>query len=197
MDFTSFDAFVESALLFLQQYGFILVIIFAILHPIIEGPLALFNLGLGIAIIGIPLAYMLIFISNLIGVVILYILLQKVDKFSNYYLHKKKVSKSVLEWLQSTKKWKHIFVIGIPLIPTYPIKIGYMLSEPKFKDMFITLAASYVFLFLGNTFIYFGAISFLDSGLSRVISVVVLVLLVLFVYFGNTFMSKLKLAKGE
>ncbi len=197
MDILSLETFVESTLIALGQYGFILVIIFALIHPIFEGPFALFNLGLGIYIMGAIPAYIIIFTANVIGCVFLYLLVKKVDRFSNYYLHKKKVSGNVITWLKETKKWKHIFVLGVPVIPTYPVKIGYLLSEPSFKETMKTLVGMYIFLFFANTLIFYGILNFLETGLARILSVVLLVILVLFVYFGKSIFSKIGLVKGE
>jgi hypothetical protein len=197
MDFSSFEAFVDSALILLDTYGFILVILFAIMHPIFEGPLARFNLSLGIVLMGITGAYITIFVFNMIGCVILYILVKKVDFFSNYYLHRKKVSNEILVWLKEAPKWKHIFVLGVPIIPTYPVKIGYYLGEPSFKDIMKTMLGAYVFLFIGNTLIYFGFMNFLESGTSRTIAIILLLILVVFVYFGNSIFSKITSFKKE
>lgn len=197
MDFSSFEAFTSCALIVLEQYGFILVLIFAFIHPIIEGPLALFTLTLGIALMGAVPAYISIFICNILGFILLYYMVQKGDKFSNYYLHRKKVSSDILTWLKETKKWKHIFVLGVPIIPTYPVKIGYLLSEPRFKDAIKTMVGSYLFLFFGNTLIYYGFLNIFESGASRIISVILLVLLVVYVYFGNDVFQKIKRTKRE
>ena len=197
MDLLSIESFVESALLVLNQYGFIIVILFAFIHPIIEGPLSLFTLSLGIALMGVVTSYIVIFSFNMIGCLVLFILVKKVDRFSNYYLHNKKVSGNVLIWLKNTKKWKHIFVLGVPVIPTYPVKIGYLLSEPDSKDAMKTLIGAYIFLFLGNTLIYFGILNFLESGISRIISVFMLLVLVVFVYFGKSIFNKIGLVKEE
>lgn len=192
MDLSSFEAFVDSTIILLDNYAFILIIIFAFIHPLFEGPLSLFTLSIGIILLGPVIAFPLIFAFNILGSMFLFFLLKKVDRFSNYYLHRKKVSNSILEWLQHTKKWKHVFVLGVPLIPTYPVKIGYLISEPKFKDGMITMIFSYLFLFFGNTLIYYGVLTFLESGISRMISIVILLVLVIFVYFGKDIFNKIE-----
>lgn len=197
MTILSFESVVEQMLLFLNDYGFILIILFAIIHPIFEGPFALFTLSLGIALLGITTAYILVFTFNMIGCLLLIFLVKKVDKFSNYYLHRHKVSNDVLVWLKETKKWKHIFVLGVPVIPTYPVKIGYLLGEPSTKDSMMTLLGAYIFLYVGNTLIYFGFLNIVQTGIMRIISVLLLLLLVLFVYFGKSLFSKISITKKE
>jgi uncharacterized membrane protein YdjX (TVP38/TMEM64 family) len=175
----------------LQHWGFVLVIVFAIMHPLFENPLALFNLTLGIAILGIPLAYGLIFVSNVIGIMILWLLANKANKKTDYFLLKKQVSKKALDWIKETPLWKHIIVIGVPMIPTYPIKVAVPLSGVTFKEYMVTLVGAYVFLFLGNTLLYFGVFGVFLEGIHPIVSFVLLLTLVLYIYFGN------KLFKGK
>ena len=186
----SLELFVENALVFLQGWGFIIVIVFGIAHPIFENPLALFNLTLAITLLGIPLGYLVVFVSNLIGIVILYVLATKFNEKSNDFLFKKKVSKSALDWIRNTPLWKHIVVIGVPMIPTYPIKLAVPLSKVGFKKYMITLVGAYLFLFFGNSLIYFGVAGLISSIIPNYVSIILLVLLVLYIYFGKYLFQK-------
>jgi len=181
----SFELFIENTLLFLQGWGFIIVIIFGIIHPLIEGPFALFNLSLAIALLGIPLGYAVVFASNVIGILILYLIAKKFNKSTNDYLFHKKVSKSTLDWVKNTPTWKHVVVIGVPAIPTYPIKIAVSLSKTSFKRYMITLVGSYIFLFFGNTLIYFGVAGLITNVIPNYVSFILLLVLVLYIYFGK------------
>lgn len=186
----SFELFVENALLFLQGWGFIIIIIFGIVHPILENPLALFNLSLAIAILGIPLGYTVVFVSNLIGIIILYILATKFNEKSNDFLFRKRVSKSALDWIRDTPTWKHIVVIGVPMIPTYPIKVAVPLSKVTFKKYMITLVGAYLFLFFGNSLIYFGIVGLITDVIPSYVSFILLLVLVLYIYFGKYLFNK-------
>ena len=186
----SLELFVENALVFLQGWGFIIVIVFGIAHPIFENPLSLFNLTLAITLLGLPLGYIVVFVSNLIGIIILYVLATKFNEKSNDFLFKKKVSKSALDWIRSTPLWKHIVVIGVPMIPTYPIKLAVPLSKVGFKKYMITLVGAYLFLFFGNSLIYFGIAGLISSIIPNYVSIILLVLLVLYIYFGKYLFQK-------
>ncbi|MCF6184000.1 MAG: hypothetical protein L3J56_05135, partial [Bacteroidales bacterium] len=61
------SAVVDDIVLFLGDYGFIIVIVFGITHPIFENPLSLFNLALAITLLGIGLGYIVVFLSNVVG----------------------------------------------------------------------------------------------------------------------------------
>ena len=193
----SLEVFVENALTYLNDWGFIIVIVFGIVHPILENPLALFNLTLAIAILGIPLGYIVVFASNLIGILILYLLATKFNSKTNDYLFQKKVSKSALIWIKNTPLWKHIVVIGVPMIPTYPIKLAVPLSKVGFKKYMITLVGAYVFLYFGNTLIYFGIAGLISNIIPNYISFLLLVLLVVYIYFGKNIFNKGKIELEE
>lgn len=81
--------------------------------------------------------------------------------------------------------WKHAIVIGAPLIPTYPIKIAIVLSDMGNKKIYMTLLWSYVTLFVGNAMIYFGIAGLINDIIPRYVSYPLLVLFVLWIYFGR------------
>lgn len=184
------ELFVENALIFMQGWGFLLVIVFGIVHPILENPLALFNLSLAIALLGIPLGYAVVFGSNVIGILILYVLATKFNEKSNDFLFRKNVSSKALEWIKHTPLWKHIVVIGVPMIPTYPIKVAVPLSKVSFQKYMVTLVGAYVFLFFGNTLIYFGIAGLISNIIPNYVSFILLVILVLYIYFGRYLFRK-------
>ena len=188
-----FSSFVDEALLFLGSYGFIIVIIFGIIHPILENPLSLFNLALAISLLGIGLGYIVVFLSNLIGIVILYILVDKFKKRSSGVLFKKDVAEKVLTWIRNTDTWRHIIVIGVPMIPTYPIKVAVPMSGVGFKKYMITLVGAYLFLFFGNTLIYFGMLGIITNNIPNYISFILLFGFVIYIYFGHRIFYKDKL----
>jgi uncharacterized membrane protein YdjX (TVP38/TMEM64 family) len=190
--------FVDEVILFLGNYGFVIVILFGIAHPILENPLALFNLTLAIALLGTAVGYIVVFVSNLIGILILYYLVMKVKNHKNKIFLKKKVPNKILEWARTTETWKHIVVIGVPLIPTYPIKIAVPLSGVGFKKYMLTIVGAYIFLFFGNTLIYYGVLGIVTDNIPNYVSFLLLLLFVIYVYFGNRIFYKEKLdVKGE
>lgn len=190
-----FSSIVDEAILFLGNYGFIIVIIFGIIHPIIENPLSLFNLALAITLLGIGLGYIVVFVSNVVGILILYFLVNKLKERSNGYLSKKKVADKVFTWIRDTDTWRHIIVIGVPMIPTYPIKVAVPLSGVGFRKYMITLVGAYLFLFFGNTLIYFGITGIITNNIPNYVSFILLLTFVFYVYFGHRIFYKDKLNK--
>ena len=188
-----FTAFVDEAVLFLGKYGFLIVIVFGIAHPILENPLSLFNLALAITLLGIGLGYLVVFVSNMIGILILYYLVYRFNKRNKGALFEKKVADKVLTWIRNTSTWKHIVVIGVPMIPTYPIKIAVPLSGVGFKKYMVTLIGAYLFLFFGNTLIYFGVLGFITDNIPTYVSFILLSIFVVYIYFGHRIFYKEKL----
>ena len=186
-----FPIFIDNLLLFLGNYGFILVIIFGILHPLTENPWSFLTMALALTLLGVNYGYIVLLISNLIGISLLYIIACKANQGTNYYFSKKKVSKKILEWLAGTPTWKHILVIGLPLIPTYPIKVALPFTEISFKKYVTILLSSYLFLYTSYSLAYFGVLSFLEEEIPPVISFTLLIGFALFVYFGNTVRRRL------
>lgn len=191
------DSIVDNVLLFLGNYGFIIVIVFGIAHPLIENPLSLFNLALAITLLGIGLGYIVVFVSNVIGIVILYYLVDRLKKKTNGAIFEKKVADKVLTWIRNTATWRHIIVIGVPMIPTYPIKIAVPLSGVGFKKYMITLIGAYLFLFFGNTLIYFGVLGIVTDNIPTYVSFILLSIFVIYIYFGQRIFYKGKLNKLE
>lgn len=189
----SFDSFVEELMFFLGNYGFIIVIIFGIMHPLFENPLSLLNMALAFSILGIPLGFLIIFSSNLIGIFLLYYFALRFNEKSKNILFRKKVPEKILNWVKTTDTWRHILVIGVPMIPTYPIKIAVPLSKVGFKKYLITLVGAYMFLYFGNFLIYFGILGFISENIPNYVSYILLIIFVVYVYFGKSVFKKNKI----
>lgn len=190
LDFASIS---DDIVLFLGSYGFIIVIVFGIVHPIIENPLSLLTLTIAISLLGIGLGYIVVFLSNLVGILILYYLVERLKKRTNSSIFDKKVADKVLTWIRDTDTWRHIIVIGVPMIPTYPIKIGVPLSGVGFKKYMVTLVGAYLFLFFGNTLIYFGVLGFITNNIPNYVSFILLSVFAIYIYFGHRIFYKDKL----
>ncbi|MBN2605136.1 MAG: hypothetical protein JXR62_04845 [Bacilli bacterium] len=184
---------VEQASLLLGKYGFLIVIVFGIMHPLFENPLSLFNLALAISLLGIPIGYLIVFLSNVIGIILLYWFAMKFNQKSNHILFQKEISQKLLTWIRETSTWKHIIVIGVPFIPTYPIKLAVPLSNIGFKKYCFTLIGAYLFLFFGNTLMYFGILGFVTDNIPNSVSFCLILLFVIYLYFGNRLFTKEKL----
>ena len=192
-----FELFVDELLFFLGNYGFIIVIVFGVMHPLFENPLSLLNLALAFAILGIPLGFLVVFSSNLIGILLLYYFALKFNKKSNNILFKKKVPEKVLNWIKTTATWRHILVIGVPMVPTYPIKVAVPLSKVGFRKYMITLVGAYVFLYIGNFLIYFGILGFITENIPNYVSFILLLGFVIYIYFGSSFFKANEIFEAE
>jgi len=180
-----FVSFANEILEFLGIFGIVVVIIFGIMHPLFENPLSLLNMSLSIAILDIPIGFLVVFISNIIGILLLYFFAKRFNEKSDDFLFRKNSSEKALKWINSTRTWKHIIVIGMPLVPTYFIKIAVPLSKVSFRKYLIILIGAYIFLYFGNFLIYFGVLGFVTDYIPSYVSFILLTIFVIFVYFGN------------
>lgn len=182
---------VEEVLLFLGNYGFLIVILFGLLHPIIDNPWSFFTLSLSFTLLGIPLGFLLLFISNMIGIILLYIIMNRIDNRSDQYLYKRRISGKVLRWLEETPSWKHIIVIGVPLVPTFFLKIAFPFTKIGFKKYFMTIIGSYLFLYSIYSLVYFGVLSFLTENIPEYVGAILIGLFIIILYFGRQIYNKL------
>ena len=188
MDFTWFTEFVDNALLFLQDWGFLLVILFGILHPVVSNPLHLFNMSLAIALLGPWLGYPIVIVANIIGILFLWYLTRMVPQ--DNILKRWKISDKVLTWVKETETWRHAIVIGAPTIPTYPVKLAIPLSGMSFKKYMYTLCGSYVVLIVANTLIHYGLVGFITNNVPNWLSFSILLVIVLYIYFGRRLFNR-------
>jgi len=188
--FPELSEFFISIFDFMNQYGFIIVFVFAVMHPMFELPASVLNLTLSISILGIGFGFVFVIFGNVIGLLLLYVLSNTVHQKTNNYLYKKRVSSKILLWIKNTSMIKHAIVIGAPLIPTYPIKIGVAFSDITFKKYIYTMGLAYTILYIGNSLIYFGIFGLITDVIPVHLAVFLLFLFALFVYFGNKLFKK-------
>ena len=177
--------FVEQLIAQYSDHVLLLIVLFGLLHPLTENPWSLFTLGLGITVLGAPVAYVVILTSNMLGVVMLYGIMHWLHRQSGYRLqHSPRIGKA-LAWLRKTPMYKHIIVIGLPSVPTYPIKIALPLTKMRFSRYFTTLLGSYVFLTIANSLIYYGIFGLVFGDIPEWLSILLLVLFAILVYAGK------------
>lgn len=181
----------EDILLFLGNYGFIIVIVFGVLHPIFDAPWSFLTLTLSFTLLGVPLGLSLLVLSNIFGITLLYIIMNRIDARSNQYLYKKKISGAVLKWLETTPLWKHVIVIGVPMVPTFFIKMAFPFTKLSFKKYFYTVLLAYLFLYSIYSLVYFGILSFLTENVPNYVGTILIALFVLILYFGKAIYQKL------
>lgn len=180
----------DQLIAYAEQYGFWIILLLAILHPLTENPWSFLTMSLALTILGIPLGYGTIFLGNIIGIVTLYAIMHGFNRSTNYFVLQQKTSKKVFDWIKNADTWRHIIVIGMPMIPTYPIKIALPLSGIGFIKYFWTLIGSYVFLYSAYTLLYFGLIGFITEAIPNSIAIISLSAFALYIYFGKTLREK-------
>ena len=126
---------------------------------------------------------------------LLFFVIKQIDKGVNGYLYRKRVSHKVLHWLETTEIWRHIIVIGMPLVPTFFLKLAFPFSKASFKKYFTTIMGAYIFLYVIYTLAYYGLISFITSAIPNYIGFILLLIVALIIYFGKDLRNKL--FKGE
>jgi len=173
-----------------QAYALWIILLFAILHPLTENPWSLLSLTLAITFVGIPVGYGIIFIGTVIGILLLYLIMHSIRLLSHDALLHKRGSKAILNWINDTQTWRHIIVIGMPAIPTYPIKIALPLSKMTFSKFFITLLSSYIFLYIANSLLYFGVLGIVTNNIPKPLAILLLTLFALYIYFGKSLRHK-------
>lgn len=143
-------------------------------------------MSLALTFLGIPLGYGILLLGNILGILLLYGMIHGLRHLSHDALLHKKVSQTILQWINNTVTWRHIIVIGMPSVPTYPIKIALPLSSMTFVKYFRTLLGSYLFLYAANSLLYFGLLSTVTEAIPRFVGVALLILFALLIYFGKS-----------
>lgn len=187
--------YVNDALIFLDGWGIVIVIVFGVLHPLISQPLHLFNLTLAIGLVGALIGFPVVIVSNIIGIILLWYF-TRIARKSNVF-KRWNVSEQIFTWVNNTEPWRHAVVIGAPTIPTYPIKLAIPLSGMSFKEYFKTLMGSYAVLIISNTLIYYGLVGFLTDNIPPWGLFLIMLVIVLYVYFGRRLFDHGRVKKTE
>ncbi len=180
------NAVFDGILTFLGNYGFIIIIVLGLLHPIIDNPWAFFTMSLSITLLGPFIGFVLLLSSNILGILILYFLMKRIDKGVNSYFYQKKVSGKALKWLEETESWRHIIVIGLPLIPTFFLKIAFPFTKMSFKKYFFTVLGAYIFLYAIYSMVYYGVLSFLTDNIPSWLGIILLLIFSVIIYFSKS-----------
>ncbi len=184
------DSFYTDLSLWMQGLGLIgllIVLGLAFFHVTFEGPLALFLLVTTSLILdSIGWAIVLILLVHWAGLPLFYVLVHHLHRRTNRLMERVELTNQLLVWVDQQPRWKHMIVIGLPFIVTYPVKLALTIKAKSFKDYMITLMGSYGVLMVGNLLIYFGALGALTERLPPWVSVLSVVTLALLIYFGRS-----------
>jgi hypothetical protein len=177
----------QEWILTLGLAGVFLIFVLAILHPTVEGPAALLLLTvLTILIDSIWLASLILLIGFSIGFSLFYGLVHYLNQKNNSPLERFTPTKKAIQWVKQQPTWKHIIVIGMPLVYTYPLRIAFTIQHKKFIPFWKETFLQYSFLTIANLFLYYGVIQFIFWDLPLEIISVILLLVAIGIYLIRT-----------
>ncbi len=191
MDFTPY---IETAIEYLGIWSFLLIILFGILHPTVEQPWSFVATSYALLLYGV-IGLLILFVSNMVGVLILYVICHTIKVKNEDIIQNKKILHKSIKWLEKTETYKHIIAIGIPLVPTWIIKVAIGFTDIKLHKYMLILAGSYILLFTGNLLMYYGVVSILSDAIPYYVSFPLLTLFVVYLYSGRQLFEKLGLKK--
>lgn len=131
-----------------------IMFILAVIHPIISQPWSLLSVTVASIWFGIPIALVILWSGYLLGMVLYYVLIKKIDQTYHFEKHAKFIK--ARNWLRETPSYQHAISLGTPLVPTYFIKMMMPLSEPSFKRYMAVMMGAYVILTISNVLLYYG-----------------------------------------
>jgi len=183
----SFWSSFQDWILTLGFAGVLLIFLLAVLHPTVEGPAALLLLTvLTILIDSIWLASLILLIGFSIGFSLFYVLVHYLHQKNNSPLERFTPTKKAIEWVKQQPTWKHIIVIGMPLVYTYPLRIAFTIQHKKFIPFWKETFLQYSFLTIANLFLYYGVIQFIFWDLPIEIISVALLMIAIGIYLIRT-----------
>jgi hypothetical protein len=165
------DTFFESLpelILSLGLWGFFILCLFAILHPIIEAPAALILMTLmTLYTNSIFESIFILYIFHFFGFILIYLFIHRL-KFSTLFKSNTRFSfPKVQSWYDSKKEWQHIFVMGLPLIYTYPLRIYWTLKIKSFISFIGKMTVIYTIMYMGNLMMYWGYVLVLERFITN------------------------------
>ena len=177
----------EVWILSLGPVGVFMVFVLALLHPTLEGPAAILLLTiLTIFLNNVWLASALLWLAYTVGFSFFYILIHWLHRKTNKLVEKFTPTRKAIQWVSRQPTWKHILVIGMPLVYTYPLRIAFTIQHQKFFPFFWQTFLQYGVLTVGNLLIYFGIMQLIFFNLPIWVVSIVLALLSIGIYFIRT-----------
>jgi hypothetical protein len=167
--------------------GILIIFILSILHPTLEGPAALLLLTiLTILVESIWLASAILLVGFSIGFSLFYVLVHFLHRRSQYAIERFTPTQKALAWVKNQPTWKHIIVIGMPLVFTYPLRIAFTIQHKRFLPFWWETFLQYLFLTVGNLLLYFGILQLVFLNLPIWIISIFLLLISISIYFIRT-----------
>lgn len=173
----------------------VLIIAFlSFIHPTISQPWSLLSISLSMIWLGEVLGIAVAFFFYVLGMIAYYFLILSIEK--KVQLEKKPKLIPIFKWLKETASYKHMIAVGIPLVPTYFIKMLLPISEKPFMKYMSVMIGAYIFLTFMNVLLYYGIFVSVLMGEASWITFIVFVIFIIVMYASthikNNWFSKQK-----
>lgn len=150
----------EAVILSFGIWGIIFLIGLTLLHPIVEFPAALLIMTLLAVLLGSPWLAVLVMVPvHTLGMIIYYYLVRWLSTKTSNIAFRFKPTAIALAWIEKQPRWKHILVMGLPLVYTYPLRLGYTILETKIARYMLAVIGMELVLFIGNIILYYSLLT--------------------------------------
>jgi len=165
------DSFIEllpQFFLSLGLWGYLILCLLAILHPIIEAPAALILMTImTVYTSSVFESIFILSIFHLIGFLLIYLFIHRFKSSTLFKNNTRFSFPKVKAWYDSKKEWQHIFVMGLPLIYTYPLRIYWTLKTKSLLSFLGKMTVMYTIMYLGNLMMYWGYFLILERFITN------------------------------
>jgi len=184
---------IESFILSLGITGVFLLIGLTLLHPIFEFPAALFIMTLLAVLLGSPwLAVFVMVPVHSLGMVIYYYLVHWFNNKTSHVVFRFKPTTIALRWIETQPRWKHILVMGLPLVYTYPLRLGFTALETKLNRYLVAVIGMELVLFIGNLILYYSLLIVLIYPSQTWIITIIFIVLIVWLYQSRKILPRLR-----
>ena len=165
----------------IEAYVMVMIIfILSVIHPMISQPWSLLSVTVASIWFGIPLALLILWSGYILGMVLYYVVIRKIDEKYQFKKHPK--FQKAIKWLDNTPGYQHAVSLGAPLVPTYLIKMMMPLSEKSFKSYMGVMIGAYIILTTSNVLLYYGIFVEALLGPRSWITFIILFILIISMY---------------
>lgn len=165
------DSFIESLPQFFLSvglWGYLILCLLAILHPIIEAPAALILMTImTVYTNSVFESIFILSLFHLIGFLLIYLFIHRFKSSTLFKNNTRFSFPKVKAWYDSKKEWQHIFVMGLPLIYTYPLRIYWTLKMKSLLSFLGKMTVIYTIMYLGNLMMYWGYFLILERFITN------------------------------
>ena len=165
-----------------------IIVGFGVVHALISQPWSVVGVSISIYFFGPILGITTLFMSYTIGNILYYFIVLRIDVYLNHKYPRWLIKG--LSWVKRNPSYKHMISIGLPLVPTSFIKASLPISTQSLKRFMKIITGSYVILTTFNILIYYGFLVSIFQGEFSFITLIVLCIFLVLLYFANHVKTK-------